>query len=556
MSGPDPVGVVDLDDPACQDVRISGGKAALLARARARGFPVLDGLVVPAQASRRHLDLGAAALDAGGSGKARMAVTAAPLGTRLRTALAAESGRLGDLLAVRSSAVGEADGTWSGAFSSFLDIRPGEVERAVVGCWASTFTVAAIDRHLAAELAPGSMGMAVLIQPQVHPDFAGTARIEHDLVTIAAVAGSPAPLVSGWEPGEVARVTPDDVVAGAAAELMGDTVLRSVAAMIRDAASLGCWSCEWAVVDGDLRLLQLLSGGGRQARTPAHVPRGLDTAAARQVARMTRRFPGPLGEELVLPWALGAAAPPGPTPPLPIDPRRALDEALRMAARLTAQVWQLSSDRAGEAARSTLRGLRGPEPKRFLDQLASLSRPDPTLATDLIARLATVRDASIESGVVRWPETFWHLDKEQVERALAGSDSHPGRIGFDRWDPFNIGVLTAEGRHARGLGSSGGVGFGRARWISSPSDKTYLRPREVVVSRHPTPDLAPLLWDAAGVITTGGGPGAHLFESARSLGIPAVAGCNLEEVVGSESGIDGMAVAVDGTTGTIHFTDW
>jgi phosphohistidine swiveling domain-containing protein len=267
---------------------------------------------------------------------------------------------------------------------------------------------------------------------------------------------------------------------------------------------------------------------------------------------LTRRFPGPLGEALVLPWALGCGELPADAAALSIEPRSAFDQALVLAERLTAQVWPVAPEKAGDVASSTLRGLRGPQPSAFLEQLARLSPPDPAMVTDLLARLAIVRDA-----IVRWPEAFWHLERDQVESGMTGGEEIPSnRIGFDRWDPFNIGVVTAEGRHSLGTPSSGGVGFGRARWISSPEDQASFRPREVVVARHPTPDLAPLLWDAAGVVTSGGGPGAHLFESARSLGIPAVSGANVEEVIGSENGIDGMAVALDGSTGTVHFTDW
>jgi phosphoenolpyruvate-protein kinase (PTS system EI component) len=78
----------------------------------------------------------------------------------------------------------------------------------------------------------------------------------------------------------------------------------------------------------------------------------------------------------------------------------------------------------------------------------------------------------------------------------------------------------------------------------------------VIAARHPTPDLAPLLWDAAAVVTTGGNPGAHLFESARSLGLPAVCGANLVETIGSETDLTGKAVAVDGTTGAVSIDEW
>lgn len=54
-----------------------------------------------------------------------------------------------------------------------------------------------------------------------------------------------------------------------------------------------------------------------------------------------------------------------------------------------------------------------------------------------------------------------------------------------------------------------------------------------------------MLWGAAGLLVERGSPGAHLFEVARALGVPAVIGPLLE--VG-----EGDLVAVDGTTGLVH----
>jgi phosphoenolpyruvate-protein kinase (PTS system EI component) len=52
-----------------------------------------------------------------------------------------------------------------------------------------------------------------------------------------------------------------------------------------------------------------------------------------------------------------------------------------------------------------------------------------------------------------------------------------------------------------------------------------------------------LLWDAAGLVTATGSPSAHLYESARALGIPAVSG--VEVPVGDR------IVAIDGNTGLV-----
>jgi phosphoenolpyruvate-protein kinase (PTS system EI component) len=65
----------------------------------------------------------------------------------------------------------------------------------------------------------------------------------------------------------------------------------------------------------------------------------------------------------------------------------------------------------------------------------------------------------------------------------------------------------------------------------------------MVTAPQPVPNLAPLLWDAAGLVTETGSPAAHLFESARALGIPAVCGVELTDA--------NQIVAVDGNTGVV-----
>jgi phosphoenolpyruvate-protein kinase (PTS system EI component) len=67
--------------------------------------------------------------------------------------------------------------------------------------------------------------------------------------------------------------------------------------------------------------------------------------------------------------------------------------------------------------------------------------------------------------------------------------------------------------------------------------------RAVIDAPQPLPNLAPLLWDAAGLVTSAGSPAAHLFESARALGIPAVCGVELDG--------NGEIVAIDGHQGVV-----
>lgn len=554
--------LLDLDDSRCADPAVAGGKAAVLCRARATGLPILSGVVVAAPVSRSHMARGRDALTRRGSGGARLEVSLGGLDDTLATELTARVAPLGDVLVVRSSSVLEMSGEWSGAFTSYLDISPEEVARAVTGCWASAFTVATLERYESAGVEPGSADMAILIQPALVPEFGGTARLEGEDTVITAVAGSPAPLVQGWEPGHLARVGSDGQVSGAAAlQLMGETLAASVAATVRRAHdAVGSTTFEWAVVDGEVILLQLTPAEVTAPRTDLLVAPGPAGGSAREVARLARRYPGPLGEELVLPWALGD--PVGlvrDVEPADLPPRVALNEATEHASRLTAEVWSRPRDEAAGRALRALRAIRGSEPQDAWEAIATLRRPDPERAALVLACMATVRRAMVEAGAITWADLGWYLELEQVRRVLDGEPvTKRQRIGFDRWEPFNAAVVMREDRMAHGVSAAPGIAFGRLRWIPNPGRMDGFRPRDVVVAPYPTPQLAALLWDAAAVVTTGGGPAAHLFESARALAIPAVAGAQLEDVLGVRLvDADGrFGLAVDGLSGRVFVSDW
>jgi phosphoenolpyruvate-protein kinase (PTS system EI component) len=58
------------------------------------------------------------------------------------------------------------------------------------------------------------------------------------------------------------------------------------------------------------------------------------------------------------------------------------------------------------------------------------------------------------------------------------------------------------------------------------------------------PQLASLLWEAAGLVARTGSEGAHLFEVARSLGLPSVIGVD-------PGAADDRVIAVNGNDGTV-----
>lgn len=557
-----PKTVISLDDPACVDPALAGAKAAWLARGRQAGLPVLSGVVVTAPESQRFMERGVEVLALRGSGGARLAVSQSALPEPVLRAVTAAVVGLGEPMVVRSSSILESSGEWSGAFTSYLEVLDGEVATAILGCWASAFTVHTLERYAAAGYEPGSAPMAVLIQSALQPDFGGTARISGDDVVVVGVAGSPAPLVQGWDPGSHARVSRSRTVTGEAAlDLMGADIVLTVADSLRRAEdTVGATACEWAVIGAEVFLLQLMRPTVRD-RVIVDLPDGLTRPSAKAAARLVRRAPGPMGEILVLPWAM--AMPDilmEAVDPVDLDPLDALNAAYEHARVLTAEAWRLPKQSAIARAAETLRSLRGPEPGGALDAIEQLRPTDPDRCRLVLGLLARVRHGLVAAGAVSQPDLGWHIEPAVAEAILkAGrTDDLRTRIGFDRWEPFDAGVVIAHGASTEGTAAAPGIAAGRLCFIADPSDTAHFRPRDVVVGTHPVPNLAALLWDAAALVTTGGGPGAHLFESARALAIPAVCGIHLDEALGSDLATANLrtAVAVDGSNGRVTVTQW
>lgn len=555
--------LLTLDSPGALDPATAGAKAAWLARARQAGFAVLPGVVVGAEHAKRFLERGAAELAEHGSGRARMAITATDFPEELREDLAAATADLPTPLVVRSSSALEGSGLWSGAFTSYLDVHHAELPKAVVGCYASAFTQSTVQRFGAAGISPVAAAMAVLVQPALDPDFGGTARAVGDDVLVVGVKGSPVPLVQGWDPGVQAKVGPTGLVQGASAiDTLGEELIGRVAATLRRAQeTIGANTCEWAVQSDTLWLLQVQRFAAELAADGVAVPSELGTAEAAALGRVIRRFPGALGESLVLPWALAdpeladiAAV------PADSDPYEALHGAVTQAAALIAEVWGRPKPVAAREVADTLRILRGSDPAPALARLADTRPPDRRRAIEILSLLGSVRGALADIDAVADEASAWHIDESTARAWLAGGSTPPpkARIGFDRWEPFNAAIVTAHGASVAGIGAAAGVAFGRMCVVTNPADAARFRPRDVVVAPHPVPGLAALLFDAAAVITTGGSSAAHLFESARSLGIPALCATRIEEVVGAElDEVTGQwALAVDGTAATVHALPW
>jgi phosphohistidine swiveling domain-containing protein len=236
-----PDGVLKLDDRRATDLVVTGGKAAALATASAAGLHTLPGVVLTT-AFCTDVDGGASI-----EGHADVA-----------RALEEAQGWTKGMVARSSSVVEDmGDSSQAGQFESVIGIDGlDELSDAVRVVLDSRERADATDHPI-----------AVLIQPFVEPRFGGvlfgvdpvTGRPDRRVVT--AVEGQPDPLVSGEVEGSRYVLEPDGSVvrfhAGDGPELPSDLLEELVGLSDRAAEVFRePQDVEWAVVDGELVLLQ------------------------------------------------------------------------------------------------------------------------------------------------------------------------------------------------------------------------------------------------------------------------------------------------------------
>ena len=584
--------LLDLDDEGSLDPAIVGGKAAWLSGARAAGLPVLPGFIVPVAEAAGTLSLGAAALASGGHGAAQLEV----LGVELDAALTKELERAGDRLSprliVRSSSPLELEGLWSGAFTSYRGIEPGELALTVRGCWSSAFTGDVMERLASSETATSELALAVLVQPELALEAGGSASIGGDgVVTVVGVHGPPDALMAGWESGVRATVAADGSVDGVEAlASLGETMLQQVASLARAAqAQFGDCLIEWGVSEDSVYLLQAqrapdVSDGSVGAAMPAVLDPALQSVAALRVARSVVRFPGALGEVMVLPWLLGlsdasAAVVAEGSDVGPVEAREALAEAEGLAGELASEAWGMLADAAREAAMSLYSSLRGADVSGALRQVEGLRPVDASKGARLVGLVEAVGVELAGRSLLPRREGIWRFTMGQVGEMLAGAFAESegpaaaaalsptvsrstaarlARTGPGRWEPFTMAVASLQGRPHHGEAAAGGVGGGRPCVVLTREDAERFQARDVVIAPFPESWMAPLLWSASGLVTTGGSAGAHLIEISHWLRVPAVVGCRLEESGGvrvERFGGVGALVAVDGDAGVVSVVE-
>lgn len=539
-------GLLSLDDHDALDIGRVGAKAARLAEARQRGFRVLPGLVVTAAESGGAVRAGQVILDERGMGAARVTVGTFALDPRLIENLTHVS-ELGPKLVVRSSTGLDDDGSWSGAFSSFQDIEPGEVAMAVRSCWASLFAPDAIARFDQTGARPDSAGMAVLIQPQIVPSASGWMRNAGGFVEVAAIAGSPGPLLGGWERGSRYLVGPDGTVDDpASAGPVDPTTLRELAALARRAfGELVADRMEWAFVDGRIVILQVdrAAPGGPGAPASGPIPETLSAPPFRHLASVLIGRSGRLADRLIVPWAAAAA-----DPVRPIEFAGPPTVVFAEAKRLAREMGDSVARSAGLTSAALLDLLDAADPVA-IGRLAGVS-VDPVTAGRVLGAIEMVGMSLAGRGLLESPDVVWWQTVDWIDAALTSDARSPAaRWLGDRWDHLVYGVTVRNGEAWSGVAASDGLAAGRAVFIAQPGDIASFRSRDVLVLERPLPTFAPLLWKASALVCATGSAGAHLFEVARSLRVPAVVAADLP-IPGT-----GLIAAVDGSSGEVWLWD-
>lgn len=264
--------VIWFTDEACQDVGLSGGKGASLARMSAEGLPVPPGFVVPSYVLEESLDTErmlelAAAQSA--EGLQELVARCKPPTDEITDAYENLAGASDAKVAVRSSAIAEDSeaASYAGQQETFLFVEGAEeVCRRVVDCWASFFS----ERALFYRSEKGSLEdlrMAVVVQKMVDPEKSGVlftvdpVRCRRDRMVVEATRGVGEQVVSG-------EVTPDHYSLDRKGKLKRQKIVDERVLTDEELSKLGelgrrledrhgvAQDIEWAIVGEEIFLLQ------------------------------------------------------------------------------------------------------------------------------------------------------------------------------------------------------------------------------------------------------------------------------------------------------------
>ncbi|MFQ6136722.1 MAG: phosphoenolpyruvate synthase [Candidatus Hydrothermarchaeales archaeon] len=110
------------------------------------------------------------------------------------------------------------------------------------------------------------------------------------------------------------------------------------------------------------------------------------------------------------------------------------------------------------------------------------------------------------------------------------------------------GVVEREEILIKGIGSSPGIGSGKAKVIFELEELDKVREGDVLVTSMTNPDMVPAMRRASAIVTDEGGMTCHAAIVSRELGIPCIVG------TGDASKVltDGDEITVDGSRGIVY----
>jgi phosphohistidine swiveling domain-containing protein len=222
------------------------------------------------------------------------------------------------------------------------------------------------------------------------------------------------------------------------------------------------------------------------------------------------------------------------------------------ATALAAQAWQTGVDEAAMLARSALARLRDRLDAGAVAEICALAPVDAADGSRVVAAAERAGAFAVAASQLFHATDVWRLSPPLLDQLLAGpldqADPGPARPpAASAWEPFLAAVTCANGQVTGGEPASAGLGAGRLLMLGAPQRLAGVRERWVLHVEEPLPAYAPLLWGAAGLVSATGSASAHLFDVARALGVPAVAGTDLPDGCGRPP-----VVAVDGSAGQVY----
>jgi pyruvate,water dikinase len=170
--------------------------------------------------------------------------------------------------------------------------------------------------------------------------------------------------------------------------------------------------------------------------------------------------------------------------------------------------------------------------------------------------LALGRDSGLKEKILflKYPEiqqlVNGTLAKNEIKKRAAGRHDRflrPFDVSSFYVDGRPVNEFQMHGKILRGIGTSPGMAFGRARMVTDPT-RVHLNSDEILIAENTDPGWTPILSTVKGMVIEEGGLLNHCSIVARELGIPAVVGVRQA----TRTIPEGAKITIDGGMGLVR----